>query len=112
MNNGMSWLFFVLFAFILVLMYLAVRRRWGSPGMASGVGVLASILSMVFMALSQGNSIFQAVVVGILLGGLFSGATLAVAWYFHSSDPKARAAAASQASGARPQAVITQDEDY
>ena len=88
--QGSALIFFALFALVLAGMYLGIRRTWASPGIVAGVGVLLSIIFMVLMSLAQGNSVVQAVLVGILVGGLFSGATLAVAWYFHSNEMRAR----------------------
>jgi len=88
--QGSALIFFALFALVLAGMYLGIRRSWASPGIVAGFGVLLSIIFMVLMSLAQGNSVVQAVLVGILVGGLFSGATLAVAWYFHSNEMRAR----------------------
>jgi uncharacterized membrane protein len=88
--QGTAFIFFAIFAVILVGIYLAVRRRWASPGVIAVVGVLASIIDMVLISLAQGNSVFQAAVVGIVVGAIFSGATLAVAWYFHTNEVRGR----------------------
>jgi len=88
--QGTAIIFFALFAIVLAGMYIGIRRQWAAPGMIAGAGVLASIILMVLVSLSQGNPVVQAVLVGILVGGLFSGATLAVAWYFHSNEMRAR----------------------
>lgn len=88
--QGTAIIFFALFAIVLAGMYIGIRRQWAAPGMIAGAGVLASIILMVMVSLSQGNPVVQAVLVGILVGGLFSGATLAVAWYFHSNEMRAR----------------------
>ncbi len=88
--QGLAWVFFVLFALVLAGMYLAIRRAWAAPGLVAGVGVVLNIILMTLISLAQDNFAIQAIIVGILLGGLFSGATLAVAWYFHSSEMRAR----------------------
>ena len=51
---------------------------------------------MMFISLAQSNPVIWALIIGILLGGLFSGATLAVAWYFHKNDLRARYMASQQ----------------
>lgn len=84
--QGMAWIFFVLMALVLLLAYLAIRRQWFAPGITSAAAVIVTIILMVLTSLGQGNSIIQAVVVGIVVGGMFSGATLGVAWYFHSNE--------------------------
>lgn len=87
--QGLAWVFFVLFALALAGMYLGVRRAWASPGIIAGVGMVASIVLMALISFAQNNSAVQAIIVGILLGGLFAGATLAVAWYFQSQEMRA-----------------------
>jgi Na+/H+-translocating membrane pyrophosphatase len=84
MTSPLSFVFFLIFAAILVWMYLAIRRGWGAPIFVAGAGVVGSIISMLLMSISQGNEPLQAVVVGLIVGGVFSGATLAMAWYFQA----------------------------
>lgn len=91
MNSGLSFVFYGIFAIILFWMYMAIRRGWGAPGFVAGAGVVGSIISMLLLSIAQGNAVLHAVVVGILLGGLFSGATLAIAWYFHLKEQRGRA---------------------
>lgn len=93
--QGMAWVFFILFALALASMYLGIRRSWAAPGVIAAAGVAASIILMTLTALAQNNLLIQAIIVGVLVGGLFSGATLAVAWYFHSSELRARYADAA-----------------
>lgn len=88
--QGASPIFFLVFAIILVITYLAIRRQWAGPVTISIGSVLASIIAMTLMALAQGNSIIQALIVGVAIGFVFSGATLAIAWYFHSNELRAR----------------------
>jgi hypothetical protein len=88
--QGAAWIFFVLFAAVLIGTYLSIRRGWASPGITAGVSIIMSITSMIMVSLAQGNPVIWAVIVGILVGGLFSGATLAVAWYFHSNELRAQ----------------------
>ncbi len=90
MANAFSIIFYAIFALILVWMYLAIRRRWVQPGFAAAAGIIGSVISMLLMSVSQGNAALHAIVVGLLVGGFFSGATLATAWYFHLRDLRAR----------------------
>ncbi len=83
-------LFYAVFALVLVTMYIGIRREWLSPMVLAGGGVLGSIIAMTLVSLAQENSILQALIVGFLVGGIFSGATLAVAWYFHSIELRER----------------------
>ena len=86
MRDVTGWIFYVIFAVVLAGIYLSIRRRWAPPGLVAGVGTIGSIISMFLISLAQQNNILQAVVVSILVGALFSGVTLAVAWYFQSQD--------------------------
>ncbi len=88
--QGFAFVLFVLFAAVLAVMYIAIRREWFAPGLTAGGGVLLSIILMLLISLAQGNPFIWALIVGILLGGLFSGATLAVAWYFHKNEMRAK----------------------
>jgi len=88
--QGSALLLFVVFALVLAAMYLSIRRSWFPPGVTATVGVVVSMIIMVLVSLAQNNLPIQAVIVGILLGGIFSGVTLAAAWYFHSQEIRAR----------------------
>ncbi len=88
--QGTALLFFVLLAVVLVLTYLAIRREWFAPGITAGVSVVVSIVLMMLTAFGQGNAVLQAIIVGIVVGGLFSGATIAVAWHFHRQELQQR----------------------
>ena len=86
----MQWVIFVVFALLLAGIYLSIRRQWFAPGLTAGLGVVASMFLMTLFSLAQNNVAVQAIIVGILLGGLFSGVTLAAAWYFHSNEMRTR----------------------
>ena len=88
--QGSALLLFIIFALVLAGMYLSIRRGWFAPGMTAAVGVILSMIVMVMISLAQNNLPIQAIVVGILVGGVFSGVTLAAAWYFHSQELRAR----------------------
>lgn len=86
--QGLASIFFVLMALVLLLTYVAIRREWFAPGKIAGVGVLLSVVLMIMISLGQGNSALQAIIVGIVVGGLFSGVTVGIAWYFHSQQQR------------------------
>ena len=88
--QGSALFLFVIFALVLAGMYLSIRRGWFAPGMTAAVGVILSMVVMVMISLAQNNLPIQAIVVGILVGGVFSGVILAAAWYFHSQELRAR----------------------
>lgn len=107
MNSIAGWILYLLFAVILAGMYLAIRRQWAPPGVVAGLGIVTSIACMILISLSQGNMAVQAVIVGILMGLLFSLATLAAAWYFHTKDLRARGIAPSS-----PARANRDEEEY
>ncbi len=83
----MGLFYFMLFAAVLVVMYISIRRRLAPPGLTAGVGVVGSIVTMTLYLLSDEEvSNVHGIVVGFLLGALFAGAALAIAWYFHSAE--------------------------
>jgi ABC-type Fe3+-siderophore transport system permease subunit len=90
--QGLGLVFFVLLAITLLLTYLSIRRAWVAPGVTAGVSVVVSIVLMVLTAFAQGNSPVQAIVVGIVVGGLFSAVTLGIAWYFQNQEVQKRPA--------------------
>gem|GEM_PF-968121 len=102
--QGMALILFALFALLLAGIYLGIRRRWFAPGKTAAIGVIVAMVLMTLVAFAQGNSPVQAVVVGVVLGGLFGGATLAGAWYFQSQELRAHMETYSQ--DAQP------DDDY
>jgi Na+/H+-translocating membrane pyrophosphatase len=90
-------LFFALFAIIVMGMYLGIRRRWASPVAIAAGGVFLSFLAIFLMALTQNNNVYQALFAGLVVGGLFSGGTLAIAWYFQTNEARKRSAEAAPA---------------
>ncbi|GIL08751.1 MAG: hypothetical protein BroJett033_2620 [Chloroflexota bacterium] len=88
--QGSALIFFALLAAILLLTYVAIRREWFAPTGTAAASVIASVVAMTLVSLAQGNGVLQAVVVGIVVGALFSGVTLGIAWYFHSAELRRR----------------------
>lgn len=86
LSSPISFIFFAIFAAILVGMYLAIRREWASMGLITGLGVIGSIMAMLVISLSQGNVMFQAIVVSLGIGTVFSLSTAAVAIFFHTNE--------------------------
>ncbi|MEM6281564.1 MAG: hypothetical protein AAF787_05175 [Chloroflexota bacterium] len=85
MTFGAS-IFFVIFAMVQVLSYLAIRREWFAPGVVAGAGIVGSIVAAMLMSIAQGNSIVQALMVGLIMGGLLNAVTLGAAWFFHMNE--------------------------
>lgn len=84
--EGLAGIFFVLMALLLLVTYMAIRREWFAPGKVAAVAVVGSIVLMTLISLGQGNSALQAIIVGIIVGGLFSGATVGIAWHFQNQE--------------------------
>jgi hypothetical protein len=81
-----GFIFFVLFAGVQVGMYLALRREWLPLNNIALAGMGGSVMLAGLMSLTSGNSLVQAIFVGLLLGLLIGGSTLAVALYFHNNE--------------------------
>lgn len=88
MQNPLALAFFFVFAVVQLGMYSLVRRRVGSTVVIAAVGIVISIACLLLMTLAQGNTPLWAVVIGLLIGGLFSTVTLAAAWYFSTADQR------------------------
>lgn len=85
----MSWvgfLFYILFAGVQVAMYLGIRRGWLPTGQLAGAGIGLSVALALAIAFASGNRLVQALFAALVLGVLFSGATLATALYFQNRD--------------------------
>jgi len=54
------------------------------------VGAAASIVFMVLFSLGQGNGLAQALVVGFLVGSIFTAAAVAIANFFRASEARNR----------------------
>lgn len=91
MMQGNAFIFFVIFALAQVGMYISLRRQWIKPEITAAVGVIISISAMVLSILGsesngQSPTLLHGLFFGLLIGSVISGATLATAWYFHSSE--------------------------
>ncbi len=91
MQNPVAWLLFLLFGVILLVTYMAIRRRWASPLLVAALGIIGSVIAMTLTGLAQDNTIYQALFTGLLVGGLFSIGILAMAWYFTSNERRQQA---------------------
>lgn len=84
----LALIFFAAFALVLVAMYILVRRRIGSTALVAAGGILGSIIAMMLFTLAQGNTVTWAVLIGLLVGGLFSVGALLIAIFFTSSEAR------------------------
>lgn len=78
----MGILFFMLFALTLLGIYIAIRRRLIAPGVIGALGIIGSILFMTLYLLTSEIVLIQGVIFGVIIGVLFAGATIAMAFYF------------------------------
>ena len=106
----MSLIFFFLFALALLGSYIGIRRELAAPLVTALGGLLAAIVTMILYLLARGTSPLQSVVMGALIGGIIGGATLAIAWYFQSSEIRARYYATEQ--GYAAENLAPTDEYY
>lgn len=86
MQSPIGLVLYFVFALVLVGAYLGIRREWAPPAAISAVTVVSSFIIILLISLTQGNSIYQAIFAGLLVGGLFSGGILGMAWYFHRNE--------------------------
>ncbi len=82
----LGFVFYILFAIVQVGMYLGIRRNWLPLGQLAGGGIGISIVLALAIAFASGNALLQALFVAVALGGVISGATLAIALYFHNQE--------------------------
>ena len=86
LSSPTAFIFYAIFAIILVVTYLAIRREWVSTGIIAGLSVVGSVIAMLLVSLSQGNAMFQAIIVSLGIGIVFSLATVAMALFFHTNE--------------------------
>jgi len=79
-------IFFFLFAGLMFAAYMGIRRQLMPMTVIAAVAVIGGIILMTLFSLAQGNSLAQALIVGFLLGSVFSIAVLAIAWYFQGNE--------------------------
>ena len=84
--SGTAVIFFALFAIALAAMYLLTRRRLAPVGWVAGVGTVLNVILVLLIALAVGDQPLQAIFVGLVVGVLFSGASVAMAAYFRGSE--------------------------
>jgi hypothetical protein len=87
-----SLFFFLLFIAVIVFSYVGLRRAWAAPTRISAACVAGCMITMFGFALSQEGVVFlHAALVGLIVGGGFGIATLAVALYFQGNEMRENA---------------------
>ncbi|MFW5692173.1 MAG: hypothetical protein ACOCX3_02355 [Chloroflexota bacterium] len=82
----MGFIFFILFGAALLATYIAIRRELASPGLIAAGGMLASIVTMMLYLFSRNAAPVQGIIFGVVIGVIFAGATIGIAWYFHHQE--------------------------
>lgn len=86
--NGSAFIFFIGFGLIITLMYVALRRQWFNPTITVAGGMIASTAAMILTLMRNNPDIMnlQAIFFGFLISLIFTGAALAMAWYFQTNE--------------------------
>ncbi len=86
----MGYLFLILFAATLFVLYIAVRRGWGETLPLGGSGAILSTLFIVLYSLVQEKtSAGQAIFAGLVVGLGFSVTVVIIASFFRTNQPSA-----------------------
>ncbi len=88
MNNleGANIIFFALFAIVLVAMYIITRRGLAPVAQVTLIGTVINVVLVALIALGAGNGPLQVIFVGLVVGVIFSVASVAIAAYFRGSE--------------------------
>lgn len=97
-----AWIAFVLFALVIVLTYLGARRQWASMTILATGGAVAASFLMTLLGLAQGNDALLAIIIGVLLGVVFTVATISIASFFNANDARQQAAGPDATAGQGP----------
>jgi hypothetical protein len=86
MNSIAPLPFMLLIPVGIAITYMAVRKRWLPVGVALAVGGAANALFFMLVSLAQGNGFLQALMVGLILGIMFTALPVASAFYFRRNE--------------------------
>ena len=98
-----------LFSCSLLATYALVRLGWVRIASAFLVGSIVNSTFFFMYSIARGNALVHAITVGVLLGIVFSGLSVAMAAYFresltvHAAEKTATVAAGLNESSAKPQ---------
>jgi hypothetical protein len=81
-----AFIFLILFAVAMLILYVALRRRWLPLSVAGGAGAVVNSLCFILYCVAREMSFAQAVVLGTFFGCLFTVMTLVAATYFNSQE--------------------------
>ncbi|MBX3080849.1 MAG: hypothetical protein KF716_04385 [Anaerolineae bacterium] len=84
--KDIAFIFLILFAVSMLIIYVAVRRRWLSLSIAGGGGAVVNSLCFILYCIAREMSFAQAIVLGAFFGCLFTVMTLIAATYFNAQE--------------------------
>jgi hypothetical protein len=87
MENPGAIFFLILFGLTTILIYLSIRRGWLRTVPSSVLGGILNSVWFMLYSLAKGNLFLQALVVGAVLGLLFTALTVSIALFFRSNPP-------------------------
>ena len=90
----MGFMFFILFAVVILTSYITVRRRLAPPRVTAVVSMLGCIITMTLYLLTerQATKATYNVILGVVAGATFSALALGMAWFFQSLETRPDAA--------------------
>ena len=90
MQNFGATIFLILFATATIYLYLAVRRGWMRVVPSIVIGCIVNPLLFLMYSLARGNVFLQALLVGLVVGLLFTALTISIAAYFRNNPSGSR----------------------
>jgi hypothetical protein len=87
--SGVGYIFLVLFAITLFVMYIAIRRAWASTLRTGGLGAALCLVFAVLFALTRDTINTVQVIVSGIAGLGFAGVVVAGASFFRANQPPA-----------------------
>jgi ABC-type Fe3+-siderophore transport system permease subunit len=104
-----GFLFLILFAATLFVMYIAIRRSWGSIRNVGGIGAVVCFVSvLLYSLLNKKTSTAHAIFAGIVVGLGFSAVVVAVAAFFQANQASATVKLVSR----QPQEITTDERNH
>ncbi len=89
MDSPGAIIFLALFGLSTALTYLAIRRGWTRALPGAVLGGIMNSLWIMFFSLSKGNLWLSALIVGVILGLVFTALTVSIALFFRNNPPGA-----------------------
>ncbi|MBN1286048.1 MAG: hypothetical protein JXB47_11680 [Anaerolineae bacterium] len=84
--TGATFILFLIFAAVLVVIYLVIRRNLAPAGIVTLVGTVANVIVVALISAASENNPLQVIFVGLSVGIVFSLASAAMAAYFRGVE--------------------------